>query len=90
MREHLKDPIVALDKAFEVCGEFVPSWIFGPRPVVEVVFNGLWPSGLRRVSRAVEKAFAGKSLALFGPVGQCAFAHSIHAVERSRAVWAAW
>ena len=66
------------------------NWIFGPRPVVEVVFNGLRPSGLRRGSRVVEKAFVGNGLALFGPVGQCAFAHSIHALERSRAVWAAW
>ena len=66
------------------------NWIFGPRPVVEVVFNGLWPSGLRRGSRVVEKAFVGKGLALFGPVGQSALAHSIHALERSRAVWAAW
>ena len=54
VEEHLKDPIVA--------GEFVPSWIFGPRLVVEVVFNVLWPRGLRHGSRDVEKAFVGKGL----------------------------
>ena len=31
-----------------------------------------------------------KGLALFGSVGQRASAHSIHASERSREVWAAW
>ena len=66
------------------------SQIFGPRPVVEVVFNGLWPRGLRHVSRDVEKAFVGKGLALIGSAGQRAFAHGIHALERSREVWSAW
>ena len=51
---------------------------------MEVVFNGLWSRGLRHGPRDVGKALVGKGLALFGPVGQCAFAHSIHAVERSR------
>ena len=49
-------PDCGTGQSFEVCGEFVLSWIFGPRPVVEVVFNGLFPSGLRRGSRVVEKA----------------------------------
>ena len=31
-----------------------------------------------------------KGLAVFGSVGQRAFAHSFHALERSREVWAAW
>ena len=66
------------------------SWIFDPSLVVELVFNGLWPSGLRHGSRDVEKTFVVKGLALFGPVGQRAFAHSIHALERSSEVWAAW
>ena len=66
------------------------SWFFGPRPVVEVFFNGLWPRGLRRRSRDVEQAFVGKGLALFGSVGQRASAQSIHALESSREVWAAW
>ena len=43
--EHLKDPIVALDKSFEVCGAFVLRLTVGPGPFVEVVFNGLWSRG---------------------------------------------
>ena len=36
------------------------SWIFGPRFVVEVVFNGLWPRELSYRSRGVEEALMGK------------------------------
>ena len=81
---------VARDKSFEVCGDFVLSLMTGPRPVVEVVFNGLWPRGLRHGSIGVEQAFVGKGLVLFGPVGQRAFAHSIHPLERSWKLCAAW
>ena len=52
-------------QSFEVRGAFVPSWIFGPRLVVEVVFNGLRPRGLRHGSRDVEKSLCGKG---FGPI----------------------
>ena len=87
--EHLKDPIEALDEALK-CDE-TSCWLnFGPRLLVEVVFNGLWTRGLRHGSRDVEKAAVGKGLALFGSVVQRAFAHSIQALERSREVWAAW
>ena len=41
-------------------------------------------------SRDVEKAIVGRCLALLGPVGQRALAHGVHALERSREVWAAW
>ena len=51
--EHLKDPIVALD----TCVENLCSLDVFPGPVVEVVFNGLWPKGLRHGSRHVENAF---------------------------------
>ena len=47
-------------------------------------------SGLGHGTRDVEQPFVGKGLALFGSVGQRAFAHSTHASERSREVWAAW
>ena len=40
-------------QSFEVRGAFVLSWIFGPRPVVGVVFNGLWPRRLRRMRCAL-------------------------------------
>ena len=53
----------------------------GSRPAVELVFNGLWPGGLRRGARDVGQAFVGKCLALLGSVGQRAFA-----LERSREV----
>ena len=72
------------------CGEFVPSWIFAPRDLLwkwSLIACGR--EGLRHGSRDVEQAFVGKGLAPFGPVGQRAFAHSIHALERSREVWAA-
>ena len=88
--EHLKDPIVALDKALKCAETFVLRWTVGPRPFLEVVFNGLWPRGLRHGARDVEHALVGNDLAPFGPVGQRACAHSIHALERSREVWAAW
>ena len=85
-----QSPDCGTGQSFEVRGEFVQSWIFVPRPVVEMVFNGLWPRGLRHGSRDAEKAFVGKGVAPLGSVGQRAFAHSIHALERSREVWAAW
>ena len=50
---------------------------------------GLWPRGLRHDSRDVGRAFVGLCWALFGSVGQCAAAHSLHALERSREVWTA-
>ena len=55
---------------------------------MELAVNGLWPRGLRHGSRGVEQAFVGKGLALFGSVGQRAFAQSLHALERPREVWA--
>ena len=52
----------------------------GSRLLVELVFNGL--RGLRHGTRDVEQAFVGRCLALVGSVGQRAFAHNIHALER--------
>ena len=57
---------------------------------MEVVFGGMWLRGLRHGSRDVETASVGKGLALFGSVKQRAFAHSMHALEHSSEVWAAW
>ena len=48
---------------------------------MELVFNGLWPRGLRHGAKDVGQTFVGMSLALLGSLGQCAFAHSIHALE---------
>ena len=36
------------------------------------------------------RAILGRRLALPGPMGQCASAHSIHLSRCSREVWAAW
>ena len=55
--EHLKDPIVALDQALKCVENFAPSLFYGPRSVVEVVFNGLWSRGLRHGSRDGQQAF---------------------------------
>ena len=87
--EHLKDPIVALDKAFEVRGESVSRLIVGSRLVVELVFNGMWLRGLMYGAKDVGQISVKRCLALFGTVGQRAFVHSIHAWERSRKVWTA-
>ena len=46
---------------------------------MELIFNGLWPRGLRHGAKDVGHTFVGKSLALLGSLGQCAFAHSIQA-----------
>ena len=50
---------------------------------------GLWPERLRLCAQDVGKFVLGRRLALFGPVGQCAFAHSFHLLECPREVWAA-
>ena len=48
---------------------------------MELVFSGLRPRGPRRGAKDVGRAFVGKCLARFGSVGQCAVAHSLHALE---------
>ena len=58
--------------------------------LVELVFNDLWPRGLKYGARVVGQTFVGKGLALFEPVGSCASTHSFHALERLREVRAAW
>ena len=57
-------------QSFEVRGESLSRRTIGSRPVVELVFNDLWPRGLRHGARDVEQAFVGKCLALVGFVGQ--------------------
>ena len=79
--EHIIDPLVALDRSFEVCGKSVSRLTVGSRLVVDLVFNGLWRRGLRHGVKDVGQTFEGKSLALLGSLGQCAFAHSLHASE---------
>ena len=49
---------------------------------MEVAVSGLWPRGLRHGAKDVGHTDVRRFLALFG-------AHSLHALERSRAVWAA-
>ena len=83
--EHLKDPIVALDKAL-CMGESVSRLTIGSKPFVELVFNGREGSGS---GKDVGQTIVGKCLALFGSLGQCAFTNSLHASECPKEVWTA-
>ena len=58
-------------------GESESRLASGSGPSAELVFNGLWPRGLRHGAKDVGRC----CLALFGSLGQCAFAYSIHALE---------
>ena len=68
-------------QSFEVRGESVSRLTIGSRPFVEVAVSGLWPRGLRHGAKDVGHTDVGRFLALFGD--------SLHALERSREVWAA-
>ena len=82
---HLKDPIVALDKALKC----VETSYEGSRPVCLVEGesrNGpSWPPW----TFVGKKADLGGRLALLGSDGKCVFAHSIHGVECATEVRAA-
>ena len=56
---------------------------------MKLAVNGLWPRGRRHGAKDVGKTVLGRCLALFGSVGQRAFAHSSHALECPKEVWAA-
>ena len=60
----------------------------GSKRLVEsrVKGNGLQLCGYRDLAKDVGRS----RLALLGPVGQCAPAHSVHLLDRSREAWAAW
>ena len=49
---------------------------------MKVVFNGLWPGGLRHGAKDVGQTFVGKGLTLVESIKRCAFTHSIHALKR--------
>ena len=88
--EHFKYPIVALDKSFEVRGEFVLRLTIGSETCCGIGLEWLVAcGGLRHGSKCVGQTFMGISLASLGPLGQCAFAHSIHALECPEEVWTA-
>ena len=76
----------------EVPGESLLELTSGSQRLVKsrVNFNGLQLCGHMNFAKDVGKAVLGRRLALLGPVGQCAPAHSVQMLERSRAVWAAW
>ena len=75
--EHLKDPMIALEKA-SLLGLASGSKL----PVASRVgCNGCSCAG---------GALLGRRLALPGPVGQCALARSVHLLDCSWVVWAAW
>ena len=48
--------------------------------------NGLQLCGHRNFAKDVGKAVLGRRLALLGPVGQCASAHSVHLLECTREI----
>ena len=82
--EHLKDPITALEKALKRLEKKVSGLSGG------VVFIGLRPRGLRHGAKDVGRTAVERCLASFGPVGECASAHSLHALECFEKVWVAW
>ena len=87
--EHLKDPIMALDKALK-CPE-TPIGVVLCLKVLATSHancNGLRLCGLKHFAKDV--AVLGRRLALRGPVGQRAPARGVHPLECSREVWAAW
>ena len=63
--------------------------IVGSRLFVKLSVNGLWPRGSGIVPKMWKNVLV-KGLSVFVSVGQRAFAHSFHALERSSEVWAAW
>ena len=79
-------------QSVEVLGENLSGLAFGLKPLVgsHVNCNGLQLCGQKDFAKDVGRAILGRRLALLGPVGQCAFAHSVHLLERSREVWDAW
>ena len=83
-------PKCGIGQSFEVRAESVSRLIVASRFFVKLAVNGLWPRGLRHGAKGVGQAVVGKRLAFLGFLGQRAFAHSFHALERSREVWAAW
>ena len=56
---------------------------------MELVFKCLWRRGLRHGAKDVGQTFVGKSLAFLVSLRQCAFAHSLHALERPKEEWTA-
>ena len=78
--EHLEDPVVALDKASARSA----SWR------VAGLAMALQHRRSQDFAKDVGRAVLGRHLALLGPVGQRAHVHSVHLLERSREVWAAW
>ena len=61
--EHLRDPIAGTGQSVEVRGRIRAKLDLWPETLLwKLVFNGLWPRGLRRRSRDPEQAF------VFGPI----------------------
>ena len=100
--EHLKDQIIALDKALKCLGEpllSVGHWLETSRAkdvlgtAMAFVGEGFRHScgwvGSGDFEKDVGRAVLGRRLALLGPVGQCAPAHNVKRLERPREVWAA-
>ena len=88
--EHLKDPVNALE-SIKVLGEPLLRLAIGSKLLVEsrVDCNGLqlrWVP--RSCKRCVKDTLLRRRLALPGPVGQCAPAHSVHLLERPP--WKYW
>ena len=82
----------SLGKSDQLLGESLPGLAFGSKFLVacRVGCNCLQFCGCKYFAKDVGRALLGRRLALTGPMGQCASAHSIHLLERPGEVWAAW
>ena len=83
-REHLKDPIIPLEKAVKC----VENWYWRSRP--ECFVEGAFSNGCCWLP----PKFVGKPIwegvwPYLDPMDSV-FAHSVHGMERARKVWAAW
>ena len=72
-------------QSFEVRGEFVLSWIFWPETCCGCGLQWLVAERAQAWFQRCGKSFCEKGVWPFlDPWGQCAFAHDIHALERSQ------
>ena len=73
-------------------GEYILGIAFCLKPLVDSLMkcNGLQLCGTKILQKMWRSPFLGRRLALLEPVEQCALARSVHLLERSREVWAAW
>ena len=89
---HLQDGLIATDKALRCLQDPWLGWHFGSKRLVKSRVNcsGLQLCGTVILQQMWGNAILGRRLALLGPVGQRALAHSVHLLERSRTASTYW